>query len=179
MPTELMSTRVLSSIPKPDNIAHARTIIQANIADLENQIALLRNALEFLNRGSGGVPETSADGRKIPPVKSRDYQGNRAVDALENYLKARRDLRIPLSKAVRDLLAGGVDPGKPRGRINDPEALVSRTIKISLPNKSTIFEWTPQGLSKKGKTIVKKGANDDDIFVWLADEADVPKRRKR
>lgn len=179
MPTELMSTSVLSSIPKPDNIAHARTIIQANIADLENQIALLRNALEFLNRGSGGVPETSADGRKIPPVKSREYQGMSAKDALEVYLKARRHLKVPLSRIVRDLLAGGADPGRPRGRITDPESLVSQTLKISLPNKAKLFEWTPQGLSKKGKTIVKKGANDDDIFVWLADEADVPKRRKR
>jgi len=95
----------------------------------------------------------------------------RSFDALELYLRNRRSSEIPLSQAVADLVAGGVDPGQPRGRQTDPAALISHTLKIALPNRRRTFDWEPHGLLK--------GIKDEEITVWLADSAYVLKRRKR
>ena len=109
--------------------------------------------------------------RGVPPVRPQEYAGMRAVDALESYFKGRRGLKISLARAVEDLIAGGVDPGKPRGRKTDPAGLVAHTIKITLPNRRETFNWTPDGLLK--------GVRSEEITIWLAESADQPKRRKR
>src|ERR1700733_122602 len=108
---------------------------------------------------------------KVPPPKQLEYQDMRGIDALERYLKDkdRRGMRIRLSKAVQDLMQGGVEPGR----------RLAQNLKIALSGNSRRFDWTPQGRSKRQKTIVKKGVPNDQIFVWLAEEGDTTKRRAR
>lgn len=126
------------------------------------------------------VERRSAHNLDLPVVRSDEFRGKRAVDALDAYLRARRGFKIPLSRAVADIVAGGVDPGQPRGNKSDPAALVSHTLKIALPNRRTTFSYEPDGVSKKtGAHVIPKGSKDEDIIVWLADTADQPKRRKR
>jgi hypothetical protein len=112
--------------------------------ECEDMIKRLREAKK---RIMGGVAE-------IPPVKPGEYVSMRPVDALEHYLKARRGLRIPLNRAVSDLVAGGVDAGQPRGKKNDPAALVTHTLKISLPNRKDTFGWSPEHINPKGRHVI-------------------------
>ena len=103
-----------------------------------------------------------------------------AIKALEQYFRARRGLRIPLSKAVADVLRGGADPGKPRGKQTDPFSLVAHVIKISLPNKTKIFDWEPKVSTKKGKVgAPSRSTPVDKITVWLAEGADLVEPRMR
>jgi hypothetical protein len=75
---------------------------------------------------------------------------------------------------------GGVDPGAPRGKKTDADALVRHTLKITLPNRRKIFGYSPDGINPKtGAHVIPKGTKDEDILVWLADSADEPRRRKR
>jgi hypothetical protein len=116
--------------------------------------------------------EANADQPLIPSAKPGDFTGQRAVDALGAYLRARREHgKIPFKQAVEDLIAGGAYPGMPRGKQNEPRRLIAHTLKIALPNKKRIFGYQPDGLLK--------GVKEEEIFVWLAREADEFKPRKR
>jgi hypothetical protein len=108
---------------------------------------------------------------EFPHVTPGEYVGQRVVTALESYLRARRGLRIPLTRIVQDLMTGGVDPGSPRGRNNDPARLIAQTVKIALPNKRKTFQWEPDGLLKK--------VPEEKIVLWLAPTADELRRRSR
>jgi hypothetical protein len=149
--------------------------------DLLAQVQLLNELIDGRGKATNIIARVDETASDVRPVKQRKYEGWDPTRALEVHLKARRrGLKIPLSEAISILLKNGVDPGKPRGRITDPYALVSRTLKIAFPNKPDTFDWTPKGISKKtGKTIVKKGTPDDQVLVGLAAEADIPKRRVR
>jgi len=121
----------------------------------------------------------SANTMEIRSVESGDYDGLPAMQALEIYFKERRGLKIPLSRAVADLVKGGADHGEARRGNGDPAKLISHTIRIGLGNKTAIFDWEPKGVSAKGKPIVSKGTPNDHVMVWLAPTANDPRRRNR
>lgn len=116
----------------------------------------------------------------LPQVRKDEFKGKRTMDALDAYLRARRGFKIPFPRIVADLLEGGVDGGRPRGKKSDPAALVSHTLKIGIPNRRATFGYSPEAVSEKsGAHIIPKGTRDEEITVWLADTADQPKRRQR
>lgn len=116
----------------------------------------------------------------LPPVRKDEYRGMRAADALEIYLRSRRGYKIPLTRAVADLVDGGTNPGQPRGKKTDPIALVLHTLKIAVPNRRNVFRYTPEGTAEKtGAFIIPKGVRDEEIIIWLSEEADEPQKRKR
>ena len=88
----------------------------------------------------------------------------KATFALQKYLQARKGMRISLSRAAKDLIAGGLDPGQPRGRKTDPVGLVEQKLRIGLPYLSRIFTWEPMGQTKEGLPGVPKRV---DATVWL------------
>jgi hypothetical protein len=151
-------------------------------AEVARKVDILDKHIDALKRDIAkrdGTESMEEEDSKIPHVKQREYEGMRGIDALERYLKDRRGMRIRLSKAVKDLIEGGADPGQPRRGITDPEELVAHALKIGLSGNARVFDWSPQGLSKEKRTIVKKGVPDDQVFVWLAEEGDITKRRVR
>lgn len=115
----------------------------------------------------------------LPDVREGEFMGKRPVDALEWYLKARRGVRLPLSKVVADLVIGGAHPGNPRGSQTDPAALIAHTLKIGIPNRKRLFDFTPKATSKKGLPVIPRKTPDSEIIVWLAETADQPTSRKR
>jgi len=151
----------------PDRLSLAEDQLVNEMSDLEGRLKTLKGILENLR----AARKTAAGGQDIRPVSPEEYRGLRIVDALETYLRARRGIKIPLPRIIEGLVVGGVDPGKPRRNRTDPAALISQTIKISLPNNDRIFAWEPKGLLK--------GVDESTIFVWLAPSADEVKRRKK
>lgn len=129
------------------------------------------------------IPATQPSPRKkLPaseylPVRKNEFQGLRAVEALENYLRARPGIRISLKQAVEQILQGGAAWGEPRGRSADPARRAIHNLKIAFSNRSKTFAWEPKTLTRKGWPGVPKG--DVDIVVWLAESAQTPKKRKR
>ena len=142
----------------------------AQVEALNNILAQMRQAVQLRSNRT----------LVLPSIKPNEYQGMRAIDALETYLRQRPGVKIPLSRAVEDLIRGGVYPGKARGRQTDPAALIAHTIKISFPNKLHLLEWDPkiEG-KKKGTFLVPRHVPPDNITIWLADGAAIPKRRNR
>jgi hypothetical protein len=117
---------------------------------------------------------------QLPPVRSDEFKGMPAVRALEAYLRVRKGVKIPLPRAVADLVEGACDPGASRGNKVDPLALVTHTLKIGIPNRRDLFGYTPEGVSEEtGAHVILKGTKAEDITVWLADEAEEPKSRRR
>lgn len=109
---------------------------------------------------------------QFPPVRENEYQGLAPVRALEHYFRSasRRDLRIPLSKVVEDLVYAGVVPANPRGKQTDPAALIGHAIRIAIQNRRETFSWEPEGL---------KGIPADKVTIWLAAGADQIKTVRR
>lgn len=116
---------------------------------------------------------------KLVPVRKDEFKGKRAMEALDAYMRARKGHKIPFRRIIADLIEGGADPGSPRGSKTDPAVLIAHTLKIGIPNRPSVFEFSPVGQSKKGAPIIPKGTRDEEITVWLADTADQPKRRRR
>lgn len=115
-----------------DAMDEAEGKVLATIERLERQLAqakiILANMRTFREQLADEVPG-------VPHVRPGQYQGMRPVDALESYLRIRKGNQVPLPKIVADLVVGGVNPGAPRGRKNDPAGLIEHTLKISLPPK--------------------------------------------
>lgn len=109
----------------------------------------------------GNVPD-------LPAVIPGQYIRQRAVDALENYLRSRKGLRIPLDRAVQDLIAGGANAGEPGGRNSDPAKRMRHNLKIAVPNRTETFGWEPVVKTRKGLPGMPKG--NVSVTVWLADE---------
>jgi len=167
-----------SSVNYSSNAKEAiKEVIERNLAHIERQrkeLLELKASVEAMERRAGYSLE------QLPLVRPNEYKGMRAVDALESYLRVRRGFKIPLARAVADLVEGGVDPGQPRGKKTDPVGLVSHTLKISIPNRPTIFSYAPEAVAEKsGARILPKGIKDEDVTVWLSESADQPKRRTR
>lgn len=150
-----------------DALDESEKRIMRDVESLEAQAKRLRQIVDNIR----AAKRMRGLGAEIPGVKRDEYKGMRATDALEVYLRSRRDMRISLAQAVADLITGGVDPGQPRGRQNDPTALLAHTLKIALQNRAATFQWEPAGLLK--------GIPDDKIMLSLAETADQPRRRKR
>jgi hypothetical protein len=134
-------------------------------------------AIEAVERRSVGNLE------HLPPIRENEFKGNRAVKALDSYLRGRRGLRIPLSRVVADLVEGAADPGAPRGNKKDPAELIDHTLKLSLGNLPRLLDYEPKMHYKttrgRDRTKVRPDTPSEDILVWLADTADEPKRRQR
>lgn len=118
-----------------------------------------------------GASHVVTDG--IPPAKPGEFKGQRPIDALESYVRARREFKkIPFKTAVADLTVGGAYHGKPRGKKTDPTRLISHNLKIALGNRRDTFGYEPLVDSLRG-------VDDDKIFLWLAPTAHDPKPRRR
>lgn len=167
MPLEIVSEGVSMPSTKPDGLAIAEDSLLAEQERLTKEL----KAIQTLISNVRAVRISGAGEKPYPPVREHEYQGMRAVDALESYLRGRRGMKIPLSRIAQDLVKGGVNPGEPRGKKNDPTLLVDHTLRISLPNKRRLFSWEPDESLK--------GIDSDKITIWLATTADQPKRRKR
>lgn len=157
---------------KTDHLAVVEESLLATRHNLQKQLSAVDTMIDNLRNlrdGSGEKP--------IPPVRPNEYAGMRAARALENYLRARREFRIPLSKAIADLLMGGVESGKPRGKKTDPASLISHALKIMLPNRTETFAWDPVTPTRKGLPGVPKG--NHEILVWLSPKADEPRLKKQ
>jgi hypothetical protein len=183
-----MSTEVMPVFES----AHAIRVRSVNLAkeellkgkrELEQELKTLNEHLanmEAVERRSGHSQSLDT----LPIAKKDEFKGMRPIDALENYLRARRGFKIPLPRIVADLVEGGVHPGSNRGKTSDPAELVSWTLKISVPSRKA-FGYHPAGVSEKtGAPIIPKRVGDklvedEEITIWLADAADQPKRRVR
>jgi hypothetical protein len=156
----------------------------------EHLLKGLRDAEQEVRRYKKLLATFEADERQswpdlddLPPVRSEEYKGKRAMDALESYLRVRRGFKIPLALAAADLVEGGCDPGAPRGKKVDPAALVAHTLKIGVPNRLDVFDFEPK-LLRKTKTgrerfIIPPKTPDENIKFLLSASADRAKRRKR
>jgi hypothetical protein len=178
MSTEVISVPSLNHAARAANFFnHVKEEILTELAEIErgrqDLMELLAN-IEAKERRKGYNLDNA------PPVRKDEFRGVRAVQALESYLRIRRGFRVPLSRIVKDLVEGGVDPGQPRGSKNDPAGLVAHTLKIAVPNRRDVFGYEPAAVNEKtGAHVIPKGIRDEDILVWLADTADQPRRRKR
>jgi hypothetical protein len=159
------------------SISLAKEHLLKGLRDAEEQVRIHKELIATFE----AVERRSKPGLDhLPPVRSDEYKGMRAMDALEAYLRVRRGFKIPLPIAAADLVEGGCDPGAPRGKKSDPIALVSHTLKIGVPNRPKLLEYAPDAIAPKtGAHVIPKGTRDEDITVWLAASADEPKRRKR
>ncbi len=106
---------------------------------------------------------------ELPPVIPGQYQGLRPIDALENYLRARRGVRIRLARAVEDLLAGGADSGPKKARSPIAAKRMMQDLKIAIPNKAKVFAWEPMAKTRTGRPGTPRG--DVSITIWLAARA--------
>lgn len=177
MSTEIIPVKTLHSTSvKTPFVDLAEEKLLEGKRQLEKELAYIEEVLTDIRRRK---QKKSSGIDALPDVKEGEFMGKRPVDALEWYLKARRGIRIPLSKAVADLLIGGAHPGNPRGRQSDPAALIAHTLKIGIPNRRKLFDFTPKGTSSKGRAVIPRRTPDGDILVWLAETADDPIRRKR
>jgi hypothetical protein len=178
MSTEVMPVFESATAIRVRSVNLAKEELLKGKRELEQELKTLNEHLvnmEAVERRSGHGQSLDA----LPVVKKDEFRGMRAVDALENYLRARRGFKIPLPRIVADLVEGGVDPGHARGKKSDPAALVSHTLKIGIPNRKA-FGYHPDSISEKtGAHVIPKGVKDEEITVWLGDAADQPKRRKR
>ena len=152
-----------------DNLALAEESIIRELDILNSKKRSLERILADIRSNS------AANCFTVLPVQPDEYKGMKVTRALENYLRARRGMRIPLSRAAHDLVAGGVPHGKPRGRKSDSVGLVEQSLKIGLPYLTRIFSWEPMVQTTKGLPGVPKGV---DSSVWLAQTADEPVQRK-
>lgn len=168
------TTGVPMPLSRPDNLAIVEESARAELDNLKKQT----EAVEQILRNVVAARSKMTGERQIPPVRPDEYKGQRAVSALESYLRARRGMKIPLRKAAADLIAGGADPGQPRGRSSDLIQRLMHNLKIALPNRSETFTWEPVVATKKNLPGVPKG-KDIEILVWLSETADIPRRRKR
>lgn len=114
---------------------------------------------------------TEAHTPHSPSVIPGQYAGQRAIDALENYLRARKGLRVPLDRCVQDLIAGGAGTDKTAGRSSDPARRMTHNLKIAVPNRPETFCWEPVVASRKGLPAMprrpgRKGP-DVSVTVWL------------
>ncbi len=144
-----------------DDVETIRTSLLALAADLERRLAAARRALAELEEMT-----PPRDASSVPPVKPRDYQAMRPIDALEGYLKARRGVRIQFSKAEHDLVEGGVDPGQARWKNKDPEALVAQTLKIGPAQQGQSLRVDSAGRLQKGEDR-KEGSQQRSGDGWL------------
>ena len=132
--------------------------------------------VQIISNARSAKTGMDADDPNLPSVIPGQYVGQRAIDALENYLRARPRLRIPLDKAVQELIAGRANTGQP-GRNSDPAKRMTHNLKIAVPNRTETFGWEPVVETRKGLPGMPKG--NASVTVWLAEEAGVAKRRKR
>lgn len=148
--------------------------ILRDLAALEIQRAKLQGLLEVTEKLNGNHGVT-AEINLLPPVLPGDYPGMTRKDALEYYMRQRKGNRIPLSKIVADLLAGGVDPGEPRKAGETPAATLAHNIKIGLSQPgSRLYGREPEGKLTR--------IDSRDIKVWLDETAaevpPAPRRRR-
>jgi hypothetical protein len=81
-------------------------------------------------------------GPELPPVTPGQYAGMRPTGAVLAYLKARPGFKIPIERVVKDLLEGGVDPGKPHSKKDpSPERNLNHKLKIILAQTTDFFRW--------------------------------------
>jgi hypothetical protein len=113
----------------------------------------------------------------VPHVKPHEYDGLRAIDALENYLRSRPGIKLPLAQAVEHVLKGGAAWGSPRGRSSDPVRRAIHNIKIALPNRTKTFSWEPTTITAKGWKAAPKG--NVPITIWLAESATAPSKKHK
>lgn len=154
-----------------DRLARAEAEWGATVQDLEQQLQSARAILATIRREKAGINGNSQD---QTPVIPGQYAGQRAIDALENYLRARKGMRIPLDRCVQDLIIGGADTGQPRGRSADPFRRMRHNLKIAIGNLTDLFAWEPVADTDTG---VPRG--DVKITIWLKDEPVSPKTKKK
>jgi hypothetical protein len=177
MSTEVFSVPISNPASGASPINLAKEKLLKGLADLDRQRKSIMDVLSYMEAMERRTGYNLED---APPIRKDEFRGARAVQALESYLRTRRGFRIPLSRIVKDLVEGGVDPGQPRGKKNDPAGLVAHTLKIAVPNRRDVFGYEPSAVNEKtGAHVIPKGIRDEDILVWLADTADQPRRRKR
>ena len=167
-----------TTIPEIDPFDSAEERFMREEEKLLRRLKECREMLARIREGKKRLNNTG--GSDLPPIKPGEYASMRPVDALAVYLRTRRGSRIPLSHAVKDLIVGGVYPGQPRGKKNDPAALVTHSLKIALPNRRDTFGWEPEETNSKGHVVIPRKVSDDHIRVWLEETAvEIPRRRKR
>lgn len=174
MPTESASSGVFVNVPKPDNAALARANLVATQSSLQRQLDAVTRAIENLD---DAMNQSGGQTIGAPPPRPHEYDGLRAIDALENYLRSRPGIKLPLAQAVEHVLKGGALWGSPRGRSSDPVRRAIHNIKIALPNRTKTFSWEPTTITAKGWKAAPKG--DVPIMIWLAESATTPMKRKR
>ena len=143
---------MLTEITRNEHLAHpfndALASLEALKRKLENQLKDVNQIIANIVKVQSGVDGSSLP--DLPAVIPGQYVGQRAVDALENYLRGRKGLRIPLDRAVQDLIAGGADTGQPGGRSADPAERMTHNLKIAIPNRTETFGWEPVVTTQQG-----------------------------
>jgi hypothetical protein len=93
MSTEVMSVSEPAPATRVRSVNLAKEELLKGKRDLEQQLKTIDEILanmEAVEKRSGYSLEA------LPVVKKDEFRGMRAVDALENYLRARRGFKIPL-----------------------------------------------------------------------------------
>lgn len=145
-----------TSVPDVDPRRVMDEAARKQIASLEKQIAHFKDLLVRIWQDSPAEKPAS----NVRPVLSNEYQGLAVTKALEVYMRARPGVSLRLTDIVKDLIAGGVQPGKPRRGRSDPADLIAQNIKIALPKLRWMFVVKPEGLLR--------GVPDSKVFLTLA-----------
>jgi hypothetical protein len=158
---------------RPDYVSEAKKPLQLHLAKLRQEVAAVE---EILGRFDAMNGAPSSEIKLLPPVMPGEYKGQSRKDALEYYMRQRRGNRVPLSKIVADLLAGGCNAGEARKVGESPEATLAHNIKIGLSQPGARL----YGRSPAGKLT---RVDSRDILVWLDETAaevpPAPRRRRK
>lgn len=128
------------------------------IAKLRKQIAHFEEMLVRLDQAQKAAMGESFT--NVRPVLSNEYRGLAVTKALEVYMRARPGVNLRLTDIVKDLIAGGVQAGKPRRGRSEPADLIAQNIKIALPKLRRLFAVKPEGKLR--------GIPDHEVFLSLA-----------
>lgn len=140
----------------------AEATLVAEERRLEIQLADVRDILTKIRATrAGSLTNEVAD---LPPVTPKQFAGMRVPEGLATYLKGRQPFKIPIERAVKDLLAGDLYPGIPHSKKDpSPERNMDHKLRIAIQCNPKVFQF-----------------DEKSDEVWLAPGAiERPKKRKK
>ncbi len=154
-------TRSSGPSPEPDGLSQMRAAAIRYRDNLLKQVATYDGIIKNLDAAMAEQGDRGL--RDLPSVTPREVAGMRTSKALEAYLKRRAGFKIPITRVVQDLLAGGLDPGKPHSKKDpSPEKNLDHKLKIVMRQNTKLVQW------------------DENWTMWLAPTAtEAPKPRKK
>lgn len=154
----------------PDPIGATEELLRKQAEEFRAKAKAIEEFLERMQRLNSNGALALLPAHAAVTVEEDEFRGRKIGVSVDSYLRRRRGQRLTLAEVVKDLLAGGQDPGKPRGKKKDPAKLIEQKVKILLQNAPWVAREPAGELD---------GVDARDITIWLHPSADEPKIRKR